>query len=423
METLKSIQLKSPKKLYLFFILLFVSSIVDFKPIYSMNQPNCQIYPSRDVVASEVNNLVTSTPTGFTFLVRSCKSKLYNLITISWRMVRHPISSTMTVCSKVSGSALSIASSGAKKGLQVALHPVETTKMVISITVNPIKSVSQFISFCDNIVVDDLPLIGDVSQGWKQFSGLIKISQDNCPNLYRILEAAAGVLGYDNAKRIYVFKGNFITNILENANLYDSSCDAFQSGLTRGSEYICMGKDLFLGVNNPLQGSYVHGMQPEQIQALFAREASHCKFRHALKGFTINASIAIILARLFFTNFNEAIRYNVMTMINPYSEYQTLTINGTALNICVEALYYKILKSWIAPLITQGLNREFDLQADMSAHHALDNSRTVIAALNQFFYISDHKRRLLAELFQNHPDLGTRIGHLEDKIKQQIQSK
>lgn len=392
-------RLSSPKIMLLFMLLVF-PPLTSTNQLYSMTHQDHHQQVEIDTIRqddleNEVKNLIDSTPTGFTFLFKRYASDVGVLVTYTWWFVCHPIASVKSIYER----AFPVIGRGIVNSCQAIRHPVEPLKMLVTITVHPMKSVSQFIGFCDRLVIDDLPFFGGAYKTFKQFDGRIQITQENCPLLHPILMQTAERLGCQSLERVYIFKGNSYRSVLENLGVCDYSCNACQCGYTRGTTEIDLGKDLFLGVNKG-QVAYVPGMSPEQLQALFARAVILNRSRHQAKTFVVNATIAGLITWLLINN----------TSLGSIDEY------SSGLSICVGASSYQGLKEIVTPLFTQGFARSCERHADIRALEALDDPKVMSDALGKLGYLMGLKRRPLAELWRGEPDLGTRIIYLQKEF-------
>lgn len=390
------------KRILLCFLLLALNFFAGSKQLYSMEADEGSQALTQQELAGEVQDLVDTTPTGFTFLFRRFKSDLGVIASFSWQTVAHPINSVEAICSNVSNTVSSIIGYSAATGYQAVRHPIETVGMALTITLHPIMSVSRFISYCDHIAVYDFPIISGVDQRIKQFSGFVRVTPEQCPHLHSLLAETTHTLGCESLERVYIYKGNGFSNILEKLAIGDHSLKASERGLTRGTSRIYLGKDLFLGVNRN-QASCVPGMSPEQIQAIFAQNIGHREFRHPLKLAMMDAALAGFLGYLIISSLN----------IHDYKIEQ----------IAPETYRYIELKVFISKTCCEIFNHFFSRHCvygtDTYALGALDDPKSMSEALTQLDRIISLKRRPLLDFFSSTPEIGARLNYLAAQAEQQ----
>jgi len=360
---------------------------------------------SQQEIVDEANRLITTMPTGFTYLAQSGISNVKALAGLSVQMAMHPINTTIDISSTIGRKAQDITKGGFKKGFYVASHPLAIPKKTISIVRHPVQETKNFLTFCDNIDFKKFPIMGTICRVSRQFFGLVPITAENCPELYTMLQTVAQKLGVE-VTDIYIFKGNFWTKILESFQRDDFSCNAFQTGFTSKTSYIVIGKDLLLGVNRG-SNSFVPGLKLEQIQAVFAHELSHQKNRDVLK---------LVLARAASDALLLVAQYLIFTkLIIPCGD-KVIRINALGRDIIwpisVNVLIYKLLGEYVVQLLSCAYSRKCEKNADINAACALETPSSLAKALIKMTMLYETKHRALAQLFKDHPDDGARLAYM-----------
>ncbi len=364
-------------------------------------------------ILDEATRLISTEPTGFTYLLKSGVHNIKALASMATHAAMHPIDTTIDVSSSIGGKARDLTTSGLKKGFYVARHPLEVSKKIISIIRHPIDDAKSVLSFCDHIDFNNFPVIGRFSRALRQFGGMVPITQENCPELYDMLQSVAQKVGVE-IKEIYVFKGNFLTNLAESFESLDFSCNAFQTGFTTGTSYIVIGKDLLLGVNRGTD-SFVPGMTLEQIQAVFAHELAHQKNRHLLKMLAV-------------TGISAALAYYIHYLINtkaiiPCGDNAVMVqVSGKYMIVSANVVLCYLLENYALPLVTNAFSRKCEKEADMDAASSLNDEEALAEGLSKLYMLHDSKHRTLAQLFKSHPDLGARVGYLHQARTQRSQT-
>jgi len=304
------------------------------------------------------------------------------------QMVRHPIDTAINVTSSVGGTARDIAKGGLKKGYNVVRHPLAIPSKIFSVAFHPVRGAGDFLTYCDNIDFNNFPVIGRINEAVRRFSGLAPITAEACPQLHATLQETAHKLGVE-ATRLYIFKGNRVTDILESCGIIDMSCNAFQGGFTSKTAYTVIGKDLLLGVNRG-DYSFIPGLSRAQIQAIFAHELAHQKDRHILKLAIANmVSISLMLS------------------------CQYLIVSKSAIIL---------LNKYAIPLLFCAYSRKCEKEADVDSSGSLSNQGDLAAGLSILAFLYATKHRSAAQLFMTHPDNGERLDYLYRAAAQRKQA-
>lgn len=359
-------------------------------------------------IVDETANLVANTPTGFTYIFKSGVHNVKATAQLAAKMVLHPIDTAINVTSSIGGTARNVAANGLKKGYNMVRHPFAIPCKLLSLICHPIRGAKDFLSYCDHIDFYKFPFVGSICDAIGQFNGLVPITADNCPELYALLQETAQKLGVE-INRVYLFRGNFLTNLDESLGAVDFSCNAYQAGMTTGMSCIVIGKDLLLGVNRG-GDSFVPGLSLDEFQAIFAHELTHQKNKHVLK-----------LTAAYEASFYVALLLELLAGYASVAAKQRFD-HGENILLPAAGFLVSLGLAFAVPLLVRAYSRRCEKEADMNAANTLQKEEELAAGLVKLSQLFASKHRPLVQLFSTHPDMGTRLGYLRQAARQRKQA-
>jgi len=134
------------------------------------------------------------------------------------------------------------------------------------------------------------------------------------------------------------------------------------------------------------------------------------------KKIVVNFVIAGFLTWVLIDIFLDSVKNRSQTVKSLYDMVDDRVFNPT---ICVGAVCFYSLKQVLNmlsnALFKQGFSRHCEREADTNALRALDNPSAMASGLVKLNSLATLKRRPLKELFQTHPDFGTRVNYLQEE--------
>jgi Zn-dependent protease with chaperone function len=242
------------------------------------------------------------------------------------------------------------------------------------------------------------------------FLGSFPISDKNAPLLFSMIERAAKNKKMPIPPLILVYKGTCSSHLASHLSpphvVGDLHCNALAWGFAPDCAFIMIGKDL---IENPL-------LSPIQLEAIISHELRHVTQRVLITMNILNV-LSYALARVLFsqtsrlkTRFNDFIRLHNMENI-----YNSLTTKATSISekltpeisqLIDLLVMYLFSQMYIQRILQAICFKGLELDADISTIGTYGDN--LADGLEKIYLITYGKRRLIADLLNNHPSFQTR---------------